>query len=79
MGMNISLPTLDETGDLTPLVLAALEAGATAELDANDPHNTLVVTFSKAADARAFETKIAAILGTVEVPVAPEPEAPAAE
>lgn len=56
---TVSLPNRDATGHLTSLVLEALKAGATAALDPADPTGTLVLTFAKDAQAKAFEAKLA--------------------
>ena len=62
-----SVPTLDHTGRLSPLVREALANGATAALDPADPHNKLVIAFSKASDAKAFKAKLTpAMLGLAE-------------
>ncbi len=55
---TVSVPTVDQTGHLSPLVLDAIKAGATVALDPADVHNTLVVAFTKPGDAKAFEAAV---------------------
>lgn len=62
MTKTVILPTLDHTGKLTPLVLEALEGGATAAIDPANPHGPLILTFAKEAQAKAFKGKIADIV-----------------
>lgn len=59
MTKTIALPTLDRTGRLSSLVLEAVASGAVAALDPSDPHNTMTLAFSKTAEAKAFEAKVA--------------------
>lgn len=55
---TVSLPTIDHTGLLSPLVLEARANGAVAALDPADPHSTLILCFDKDADAKAFKAKV---------------------
>lgn len=59
---TVSVPNLDFTGDLSPLIFEALDNGATAALDPADPHNTLVVAFKTDAQAKAFKAKVSKAL-----------------
>lgn len=64
---SVPMPKLDLTGLLTPLVREARAAGAIVALDPADPHGTIVLTFAKAADAKAFKAKLSpAMLGLVD-------------
>nr|WP_165388523.1 hypothetical protein [Sphingomonas populi] len=51
------MPFLDDSGKLTPLVVAAMAAGATSSLVTTD-HNQIILTFATQADRDAFAAKI---------------------
>lgn len=63
---TVSLPTRDATGELSPLVLEAINAGATASLDPTDVHNTLLMTFDKDAAAKTFKAAVNKIIKTAD-------------
>lgn len=69
MTKTVDLPYYDHTGKLTPLIVAAMNAGATSDHHATDP-NKIVLSFAKAADVDAFAKSVAPILTPA---VTPEP------
>lgn len=58
MSKTVSLPNRDRTRKLSPLVLEAVSNGAIASLDPADPNGTLILTFDKPAQAKAFKAML---------------------
>lgn len=71
---TVSLPFYDATGDLTPLVIEAMANGATSALGI--PNETVLLTFDKAADAKAFEAKVGALAVEIDAPGDDKPADP---
>lgn len=66
---TITLSKLDNPqGTITPIILEALNDGATADNDPSDPHNKIIITFKTDAARKAFAKALAALAGDVPDP-----------